>query len=1389
MVATPIVDLTSGAAKLLPVRATLECYVNGKKFSAVPPDPQESLLTFLRRHSFTGTKLGCGEGGCGSCTVMVSSFTEQDGVVHNSVNACLAPACSVDGKHVVTIEGLGTSKNPHPTQEAVALSHGSQCGFCTPGIVMSLYALTLNNSSPSPHDVEEAFDGNLCRCTGYRPIIEGAQQFSVPTKHNCSSHHADGLGNCQRTDHGNDYVQQINDNDCHVGCSQVECTAKKANGTCSVQNGSLDIEDIKPRRTIDHSKDLPFPPALRTPPKSFMFGPSDSGVWYHPTTLEELKTIMDAFPTAKIVTGNSEIGIEVRMKGFDFPVMVSAIDVKELVTYEEMDNGIWMGAAVTLKNFQRYLTSFISKYKPYKVENIKALLDNLKYFAGPQIRNVASIAGNIVTASAISDLNPVFVAIDAVLKVSSIRGGSRQIPMKEFFTGYRRTVLQTSEVVESVFIPFSREGEYTMAFKQAKRKHDDIAIVNSCMRVVLDADKIVTDAVLAFGGLSAYTRIAGEASKSFIGRKWEENILDRVGETVITRDFQLMASTPGGQVAYRRQLALSFVRKFYLYVTSKLDASCLKGEERSALSEIERGLARGVQVYERDDVRPINGAEKVLEGAVGTSIPHLAALKQVTGEAVYLDDIPKYTNECYAGLVLSTEGNATITHVDLTDALGMEGVLGYVSAEDVPSGYHGDLHNGNMIGPVMHDEELFATKHVHFHGQLIGLVVATSELVARKAARKVKVSYSDKQPPIVTIEDAMEKDSFFQLTRCIKTGHYDPAGRDATVPFTDATHSITGVARLSGQEHFYLETQASLVVPKKEDNEIEVFASTQNPTETQVYVAKVLGIPANRVNCRVKRLGGGFGGKETRSVNLSCALAVAANKLRVPVRCMLTREEDMAISGQRHPFRGDYKVGFTDTGRLVYVEVDIISNGGFSMDLSTAVLERAMTHVDNCYNIPNVKVTGRIAKTNLASNTAFRGFGGPQGMMIAEQFITHVAEYLGKSVEEVRKVNLYKTDELTHFRQPLTDVFIERVWDELMESSDFTRREKEIQEWNRKHKYRKRGIALMPTKFGLAFTARFLNQAGALVHIYTDGSVLISHGGTEMGQGLHTKMVQVAAQALGVPVSKVHLSETQTSTVPNTSATAASVSSDLNGMAILDACEKLNTRLQPYRDIRPALTWEEIISKAYFDRVGLSANGFYKTPDLSYDWATNEGRMFNYFTYGAACAEVEVDTLTGDHTTLRADIVMDIGKSINPAIDIGQIEGAFVQGMGWSTLEEPLINPSTGFLITRGPGAYKIPGFRDIPVDFRVRFLSGVRNKRAIHSSKAVGEPPLFLGAVVFFALREAIKSARAQHGETGWFRMDSPATSERILAACGGKDEILAKKFKVDGKPWAVAA
>lgn len=572
-------------------------------------------------------------------------------------------------------------------------------------------------------------------------------------------------------------------------------------------------------------------------------------------------------------------------------------------------------------------------------------------------------------------------------------------------------------------------------------------------------------------------------------------------------------------------------------------------------------------------------------------------------------------------------------------------------------------------------------------------------------------------------------------------------------------------------------------LPKRTYNEPVLSISGKLTISSQEYVAQVTGVAAHKVVSRVKRLGGGFGGKETRSVQLASICALAATKTRRPVRCMLNRDEDIATSGQRHPFFCKWKVGVTKTGKLLALDADVFSNGGFSLDLSGGVLDRTLTHIDNVYKIPNVHVRGRICKTNTTSNTAFRGFGGPQGLFFAECFMEEIADNLNIPVEQLREMNLYKPEDLTHFNQELKDWHVPLMYKQVMEESSYKERRKAVDDYNRKHKWSKRGMSIIPTKFGISFGAVFLNQAGALVHVYRDGSVLVAHGGVEMGQGLHTKMTMIAAEALQVPQASVFISETATNTVPNTSATAASAGSDLNGYAVFNACQQINERLQPYREKMPTATLGEIAHAAWFDRVNLSAQGFYRTPDIGYVWGENTGQLYYYFTQGVTAAEVQIDTLTGDWTPLRADIKMDVGHSINPSVDYGQIEGAFIQGQGLFTTEESLWHRASGQLVTKGPGNYKIPGSRDIPQQLNVSLLKDVtwENLRTIQRSRGVGEPPLFMGSAVFFGIRDALKAARRQWGVDEVLSLRSPATPERIRVSCA--DPIIEKAKVVPGE------
>ncbi|KAI9869465.1 MAG: hypothetical protein M1813_000254 [Trichoglossum hirsutum] len=1327
---------------------TLRFYLNGTKVILDSIDPEITLLEYIRGIGLTGTKLGCAEGGCGACTVVVSQYNPTTKkIYHASVNACLAPLVSVDGKHVITIEGIGNAKRPHPTQERIAKESGSQCGFCTPGIVMasepvaaliSLYALLRNNPNPSEHDVEEAFDGNLCRCTGYRPILDAAQTFSV--ERSCKMSEKNGGTGC---------------------CMQNGADA--SNGCCKIQSNGTDgdAEQVKrftPPGFKEYNPDteLIFPPPLKKHDfKPLAFG-NKRKRWFRPVTLQQLLEIKSAHPPAKIIAGSSETQIEIKFKGMQYATSVFVGDIPELREYAFKDDHLEIGGNVVLTDLETISKKAIEHYGHAKGQPFAAVLKQLQYFAGRQIRNVGTPAGNLATASPISDLNPVFLASGSILVARSLEQ-EIEIPMSQFFKGYRKTALPPDAIIASIRIPISREkGEFLRTYKQSKRKDDDIAIVNAALQVSLDDDHIVESANLIYGGMAPTTVAAKKTTAYLHGKIWTDPATLEGAMNALEQDFDLQFSVPGGMATYRKSLAFGFIYRFYHEVLSELQVEEVEVDSE-AIGEIEREISTGKKDHE--------STQAYKKRILGKSNPHVAALKQCTGEAQYTDDIPVQKSELYGCLVLSTKARAKILGVDYSPAMELPGVVDWVDHTDLPS------PEANWWGAPVCDEIFFAVDEVFTAGQPIGMIVADSALRAAAGAQAVKVDYED-MPAILTIEEAIENESYFEHYKFIKKG--DPI--DEAMAKSD--HVFTGVTRMGGQEHFYLETQASLAIPKPEDGEMEIWSSTQNPSETQTYVAQVCDVASNKVVAKVKRLGGGFGGKETRSVQLSGICAVAARKTKRPVRCMLNRDEDIITSGQRHPFLARWKVGVNSDGKLVALEAEVFANAGWTQDLSGSVCDRALSHIDGCYLIPNVYVQGRLCRTNTVSNTAFRGFGGPQGMFIAESYMEEIADKLEIPVERLREINFYKPHEITHFNQELKDWHVPIMWDQVKEESEYEMRRKEVDEYNKNHRWNKRGLALIPTKFGISFTAIFLNQAGALVHIYHDGSILVAHGGTEMGQGLHTKVTMVAAEALGVPLEDVFISETATNTVANTSATAASASSDLNGYATFNACKQLNERLEPYRQkLGPNATMKDLAHAAYFDRVNLSANGFYKTPDIGYTWGPNTGQMFFYFTQGVTAAEVEIDTLTGDWTCLRADIKMDIGRSINPAIDYGQIEGAFVQGQGLFTTEESLwLN--NGQIFTRGPGNYKIPGFRDIPQVFNVSMLKDVtwEHLNTIERSRGVGEPPLFMGSAVFFAIRDALKSARADHGVTETLSLISPATPERIRISCA--DPIIKRAY-----------
>lgn len=760
-------------------------------------------------------------------------------------------------------------------------------------------------------------------------------------------------------------------------------------------------------------------------------------------------------------------------------------------------------------------------------------------------------------------------------------------------------------------------------------------------------------------------------------------------------------------------------------------------------------------------------AKQDLKTGVGKSVKHDSAPKQVTGEAIYIDDRLEFPNQLHVYARLSTQAHAKITKLDVSPCYEFEGVAIAITSQDIP----GQLD----IGAVLPGDPLLADGIVEYYGQPVLAVAAGDLETARKAAMAAIVEY-EPLPAILDVKEALAKEHF------VSGSHQQKRG-DAAAAIAAAKHVIEGDLDIGGQEHFYLETQVSSVMPT-EDGGMIVYTSTQNPTEVQKLVAEVLGVPMHRVIIDMRRMGGGFGGKETQAAAPACMAAVIARLTGRPTKMRLPRNEDMTMTGKRHPFYNQYRIGFDDQGVIQGAEITVAGNCGYSPDLSNSIVDRAMFHSDNAYYLGNATVTGHRCKTNLASNTAYRGFGGPQGMMTIEHIMDEIARYLNKDPLDVRKANYYGGEgrNVTHYYQTVEDNFLPEITEQLEQNSDYHQRRRDIAEFNRTSPILKKGLAITPVKFGISFTATFLNQAGALIHIYTDGSIHLNHGGTEMGQGLNIKVAQIVAQEFQVDVDRIQITATNTDKVPNTSPTAASSGADLNGKAAQNAAQTIKQRLVDFAaghfKVTPEevifkngmvlirediMTFEDFVQLAYFNQVSLSSTGFYRTPKIHYDHEKARGRPFYYYAYGASCSEVLVDTLTGEYKILRVDILHDVGASLNPAIDIGQIEGGFVQGAGWLTTEELVWN-TDGRLMTNGPASYKIPAIADMPIDFRTHLLENRSNPEdTVFHSKAVGEPPFMLGMSVWSALKDAIASVAVEGAIP---KLDTPATPERVLMA-----------------------
>lgn len=1401
----------------------LEFFLNGEliKVDAADVDPSMKLVDFIRyKARLCGTKVGCGHGACGACTVVVRYRGDEHG---RPVHACLTPLCAVHLCQVTTVEGLGSCRAPHAIQRAVAEHHGSQCGFCSPGFVMSIFGLLQDNARPRPtgEEVEHALAGNLCRCTGYRPILDAAKvvagvEVAAPTATAC------GTG---------------------AGATEGAVASSSTCDKVAAAGGSW---------SSTHS---PLPPLLalkQVRPSAF----GRRKRWLVPTNLPELLELWAQ--RRSLASDATEVTLYAGNLGFrrGATVTISAQHVPEL-------RGIQLGAggaaaSCSLGLGERLADVAAALAGAESGGALGELRRALLAFGSLQLRNASSLSAVLRN----TEVTVALLALGAELELCRLPD-HRGLVEEQL---RKRKKLQHKPVgfVDPEFGLITQD-----MFNEAHRPllgvvragplgGPDCSI--STERVTLDRYMAMHDSgelgdalpvrliVDARGAFCRYFRRGlrprgpswPRLAACFVrnGPRWSLYVgipgkvgglrvvplsatLHRLlpslanGALHLTDEMLQAVFADVGAVTtplhrhYEKALAASFLRAFLADLAGHragLEAGLPRGPS-FAVQHFERcergGMQRCLPARAADDTS-LPGVEQqphvalpasIRRAPVGLPLQHTTGLEQCTGEAVYVDDLPSPEGCLFGAFVLPPVPRARIKGVDFAPALRLDGVRDYFDYRDFATRLE------EKAIPAENAYKPFTSGEVGSLGHCIGIVVAESQELADKAAKLVQVKVEE-LPGIFTVEDAVAQNSYFKYGNFLEVGDVE-AALTACGP-----HVVEGEITVGGQEHFYLEPHAVLVVPGEGD-EITVFSPTQCIQKTQKSVAWALDIPASAVTVRVKRMGGAFGGKEVLSTFMAARLAIAAKRLRRPVRSLLSRQEDLETSGQRHPIRARYRAGFDPTtGKLVAYDVVLHANGGHTESITKEIMSRALSHAHNAYSIPNFRAVGYCCKTNWHSFTAFRGFGAPQAMVVVDTAMECIALRLGKMPEEIREVNLMRSGEETPYRQVVKDSLVGQMWAEL--KPEILRRQTEVEAFNRAHRARKRGLAAVPTKYGIGFPVKFLNQSGALVMIYgIDGSILISHGGTEMGQGLNIKMVQIAAAALRCPVAKVRIADSQSDKIPNPSPTAASVGSDINGMAVLAACEKLASRLRPIRRTLGFLSqpddggdengqelstseWEKLIKVAYFDRIDLCAEGFYATPDVAdYDWAlprsAPQKNMYAYHTYGAALAEVELDCLTGEWTLRATRLLMDVGMSLNPAIDIGQVEGAFVQGLGMFTTEElhwadgktPGERP--GSLVTNNPHTYIIPGALDIPEEWHVTLWPRSTNEAAVHNSKAVGEPPMYLSGAVFFALKAAARAANvSQVEESTWASCSTPLTLERLRMLV--KDDIVRAVEAVDG-------
>jgi xanthine dehydrogenase/oxidase len=1393
----------------------LEFYINGTRHIVENPDPSVLLIDYLRSTEvgLTGTKHPCGQGGCGGCTVMLSYYDNAAGkVVNVSINSCLRPIVALDGMEITTIEGLGSvNMEISPVQYAIAKDNGSQCGYCTPGFVMNMHSLLIENEGKdlTQKQIEQAFDGNICRCTGFRPILYAMKSFASAWT----------------------YKDEAGTPVCHVDPAER-------------------VKHYDTPRGIDTDN-------LNKNPRTLHFA-KDGCRWYRPLQVKDVHQLMETYKDSaevKLVGGNTSPGIPA-VNPVNPKVFIDISQIKELRQTVVDTKQITVGALTTYTEFLSLLEDQLEKAAAGPQKGLEALHYMAIRTAGKIVRNAATLAGNTMLVARNvtsgypfpSDLFIALSVLDTQLSVST-SAGTDKIHILDFIHKYSSDpAYARTAIITAYHIPLTSENDYVQTYKVAIRKENSHSLANAGFKVNLGKGNTIETANLVISGITTHPFRAKETETYLKGKVFDPAALEG-GLKVLTKEVAgvigtlpqwfVNLPTEGVDNSFRLALLQSYFYKFFVYVLYIISPSQVPECDVSAPAvEFDRPVSKGQQNF------------KTYKEEYPVSWPMIkfSAFEQASGEAIYTHDIPVPVKGLQGAFVTSTRTYANF-HYHIPDGNGgsrkrevdevikhvkskFPGVVNYFTYRDIPPGGQNGTDEYDAPDPI------FCVDEVTTYGQCIGLVVAEKEQTAIDAAAYLSencIAYAE-YDPILTIREAVKKGSIFpgytretddnqKITRSgsdigwiLKSG---PKGLEPGIMYGATTLSgndcviVAGTQKTGCQIHFYMETQSCFSEPG-EHKKMKLHPSSQSPTSIQSDAAGTLNINANNVDVSIKRLGGGYGGKTTRTPYVASPTTLASRLLKKPVRVAMPRKVDSLMIGHRHPFLGEYNIAIVpegkDKGKIMGTVFEFYSNGGNTVDCSFDVMDCAILGSDNSYSIKNFQAEGHVCKINVSSNGAMRSYGSVQAGLITEEAIEAGAYKIGMLPEDVREKNLYTMGDYTPYGQQLDYCIIKDVWKRLRKTSDFDKRLAKVNEFNKANKWKKRGISMIPMKYGLGYNLGFLMQGGALIDIYSDdGSVLVSHGAVEMGQGVMTKIAQIAAETLNVPLNLIEMAGTRTSVVPNPVGTGATSSTDLNGGAVRKACEIQRKKLETmclqllhlngtdwcrdeglnYWDYKEGwkavvttspssgtpktgMIWNNVISQAFDQMVDLSSQALYRTPGLIKD----KDQQFYGYTYSACCTEVEIDVLTGESNIIRTDMCYDMGKSLNPAIDIGQVEGAYVMGAGYMLTEnvvwEPKGTPNpAGRMNTPNTWTYKPPCAATIPIDFRVDLFPREEasevpeNPNLLMSSKGVGEPPLVLANTVFFAIKHAVLAARKDRGDNDWFRMDAPATVQEIRKKC----------------------